>query len=284
MPPAILFPGQGASVAGSAPLAEQHCADLLTRARQRLGDDPFERAGDSTQFAQPAIFLASLAGWRSIREDVEPRAFAGHSLGEITALVAAGALSDRAGLDLVIRRASLMAEAAQAQGDGGMLAVLKGTPADAQRLAEEQAVSVATDNGEGQTVLSGSREALRRAAGSARERGLRAIALDVTGAFHSPAMAPAVEPLRETLRAVRLTAPSAPVYSGLTARPFGDVPAELARAVCAPVRWRETMLALDRLGIDTYIDVGPDEILARLVERNLLGRTVRRIQDTRVAA
>ena len=280
----MLFPGQGASVAGAAPLVQRHCSELLAHCRELLGDDPLARASESTRFAQPAIFLASLAGWRSLNDEPAPSAFAGHSLGELTALVAARVLSDADGLELVVRRATLMSDAAAVHGDGGMLAVLKGTPADAERLADEFGVSVANDNGAGQTVLSGDRGALREAAAAARARQLRAIALDVTGAFHSPAMAPAVEPLRAALGSVKLSPPSAPVLSGLTARRFRDVPAELAAAVCAPVRWRETMLALDRLGIDTYVDVGPDEILARLVARNLPGRVVRCLQEQRVAA
>src|SRR5271155_793674 len=136
MSAAILFPGQGASVANTPALVEQHCGQLLARCRHLLDDDPFARATESTLFAQPATFLASLAGWRSLGDTVEPRAFAGHSLGEISALVAAGVLTDLDGLDLVIRRAALMADAAAVDGDGGMLAVLKGTPADAQQLAD----------------------------------------------------------------------------------------------------------------------------------------------------
>jgi malonyl CoA-acyl carrier protein transacylase len=167
-----------------------------------------------------------------------------------------------------VLRAHLMADASSG-GEGGMLALLKGDLAGARRLADRFALTLANDNAVGQSVLSGPRAALNAAAKAAREAGFRTIALDVSGAFHSPSMRPAVEPFARALAAMPLGPPSAPVFSGLTAEPFEDIPAQLSDALCAPVRWRETLLALDRLGIERYIDVGPDAVLARLVERNL---------------
>jgi [acyl-carrier-protein] S-malonyltransferase len=98
---------------------------------------------------------------------------------------------------------------------------------------------------------------------------VRAILLDVAGAFHSPAMAAAVEPFRAALDGVEFRPPAIPVISGSTAQPFADVRAELAAAIVMPVRWRETMLALARLGADTFVDFGPGRVLAGLVRRNL---------------
>lgn len=266
---AALFPGQGSSLAGVKPLVLRHCEDLYALCCELVGDDPFDRAGESTRYAQPAIFLASLAGWRAIGQ-IAPQtsAFAGHSLGELSALTAAGVWSGADGLRLVALRASLMADASRCA-EGGMLALLKGDLAGARRLADRFGVTLANDNAVGQAVLSGPRAALNAAARAAREAGFRTIALDVAGAFHSPSMRPAVEPFARALRAVPLSPPSVPVLSGLTAEPFVDIPAQLSDALCAPVRWRETMLALDRLGIERYVDVGPDAVLARLVERNL---------------
>lgn len=282
---AILFPGQGSSVDGARVLVEKHCPELHERCVEALGSDPFERAAQSTRFAQPAIFLASIAGWRSMAgAGIEARAFAGHSVGELSALTAAGVLSTKDGLDLVMLRGRLMDDAATASGDGGMLAVLKGTLTDAEELARSFGLALANDNAVGQVVLSGPRTQLRDAALAARERGLRAIALDVAGAFHSPAMASAVEPFRNAVRRIALNPPSAPVFSGMTAQRFGDVPRELAQAVCSPVRWRQTMTALERFQIDSFVDVGPDEVLARLAQRNVPGAGALRLEELRVNA
>ncbi len=282
---AFLFPGQGSSLAGATVLVEKYCPELHERCVQALGGDPFEHAGQSTRFAQPAIFLASIAGWRSIAgADIEPRAFVGHSVGELSALTAAGVLSTEDALDLVILRGRLMNDAAAATGDGGMLAVLKGTFIEAEQLAQSFGLALANDNAVGQVVLSGPRTRLRDAARVARGQGLRAIALDVAGAFHSPAMAAAVEPFREAVGRVTLSAPSAPVFSGMTARQFGDVPRELAHAVCSPVRWRETMTALEAFQIDSFVDVGPDEVLARLAHKNVPDASVLRLEELHVNA
>lgn len=250
-----------------------------------LGGDPFEGATRSTIFAQPAIFLASIAGWRSIAgANIEACAFAGHSVGELAALSAAGVLRPEDGLELVMLRGRLMDHAAAATGDGGMLAVLKGTLTEAQQLAQSFGLALANDNAIGQVVLAGPRTRLRDATLAAREQGLRAITLDVAGAFHSPAMASAMEPFRDAVRRVVLTPPKAPVFSGVTARPFEDVPCELAEALCSPVRWRETMTALERLDIHSFVDVGPDEVLARLAPRNVPAASVLRPEDLRVNA
>jgi malonyl CoA-acyl carrier protein transacylase len=268
---AALFPGQGSSLVGAPPLVARYSGELAEHCRVALGEDPFPRAAESTRFAQPAIFLASIAGWRSLGDAVRPLAFAGHSLGELSALAAAGALDERDALDLVILRGALMAEAAEHAPGGGMLAVLKADRTEVERLAATHGLTVANDNAPGQVVLSGRAPALKAAAAEARQLKLRAMALDVAGAFHSPDMGSATEPFRAALAEVAVREPSAPVISGLTAKPFEDVGAELAQALTRPVRWRETMLALDQLGARVYIDVGPDRVLARLAERNLPG-------------
>ncbi|MGI8803065.1 MAG: ACP S-malonyltransferase [Solirubrobacteraceae bacterium] len=265
---AFLFPGQGSSVAEAGPLVAEFCGDLAEHCRAAVGDDPFARALDSTRFAQPAIFLASLAGWRSLDE---PRAvaFAGHSLGELSALAAAGGLDAYDALELVILRGALMAEAADRARDGGMLAVIKATVEQAQQLADTYGVTLANDNAPGQVVLSGRGSSLKEAAAGARTIGVRAIVLDVAGAFHSPDMASACPSFRRALGKATVRETSAPVISGLTARPFTDVRGQLAAALTRPVRWRETMTALEAAGARAFVDVGPDQVLARLVPRNL---------------
>jgi malonyl CoA-acyl carrier protein transacylase len=257
---AIMCPGQGSLTAGARELVEDVAPDLL----ELLDEDPFGRAHESTRYAQPAIFCASIAGWRLIENDVQPAAAAGHSLGELTALAIAGVLNVEDALRLVVLRGRVMAEAAS---DGGMLALLKATPEQAAALAAEHGAVVANDNAPGQLVLSGPRRALDNIAAAAREQRVRALQLDVTGAFHSPEMRPATAPLLRALTETRLAPGRFPVYSGLTARPFTDVRGQLADAVTQPVRWRETVLALHEDGAERFVDVGPGEVLARLVER-----------------
>ena len=156
---------------------------------------------------------------------------------------------------------------AEADDSGSMLALVGGEPADAQRVADEAGVTVANDNAPGQVVLSGERGALDRAEDIARERGLRALPLDVAGAFHSAAMEPAVAPFRAALDEVELREPRCTVFSCASARPFTDVRDELAQALIRPVRWRETVLALGEAGAGSYVDAGPGKVLARLMKR-----------------
>lgn len=262
-----MFPGQGSQVAGMRDTVATQAPDLLARCIELVGEDPFPRVDDSTAFAQPAIFCASLAAWEPLADRVAPVAFAGHSLGELSALAAAGAVAVDDALALVVTRGRLMAEAATADPDGGMLAVLGGTPDAVDRLAAKHGVTVANDNAPGQSVISGGSAALQALAAEAREDGLKAMALGVAGAFHSPAMAPAASDFAAALRAIRWTTPSAPVLSCRTAAPFADPSGELARALTEPVRWRDTVLALRDAAAPALLDVGPGRVLAKLTRR-----------------
>jgi acyl transferase domain-containing protein len=273
-----LFPGQGSLTPSAHHVVAERRPDLLERCAELVGDDPFARAAESTAYAQPAIFCASLAGWGLVdRADI--LAVAGHSLGELTALVAGGVLSEDDGLRLVVLRGRLMAEAAQAAPGGTMLALLGGTPADAHELAREQGVTVANDNAPGQTVLAGAAPALRNASAAARERGIRAVRLDVAGAFHSPAMAPAEQAFLRAVRDTPVRDAEIAVFCSTTASLFVSPALELARALTRPVRWRETMTALSRFGANRFIDVGPGHVLARLVERNVPGASAVTTED-----
>ncbi|MGD0455591.1 MAG: ACP S-malonyltransferase [Solirubrobacteraceae bacterium] len=263
-----LFPGQGSQASALREEVARVVPRLLAECVELVGEDPFARVGESTRFAQPAIFCASIAGWKQRPAFLRPVALAGHSLGELSALVAAGALEPAAGLRLAVRRGELMAAASSGR-EEGMLAVLGGTEEQVATLAEQHELVLANDNAPGQVVLAGPTERLRAASSAAREQRVRAILLDVTGAFHSPSMAAAVEPFRAELDQVELAAPAMPVISGTSGRPFEDVRAELAAAIVTPVRWRATMLALAALGADTFVDFGPGTVLAKLVARNL---------------
>jgi [acyl-carrier-protein] S-malonyltransferase len=262
--PAVLFPGQGSQTPDMRDLVARRAPDLLERCVALVGEDPFPRAGESTRFAQPAIFCASLAGWDAL--GIDAGAAAGHSLGELAALAAAGVLERDDALRLVVLRGKLMAEADVA---GSMLALLGATEEDTEVVATTAGVTVANDNAPGQVVLSGPRTALQLAEEVARARGRRTITLDVAGAFHSPAMEPAVEPFRAALDETELHEPAFPVLSCSTTKPFEDVRAELAAALTRPVRWRETMLALHEAGARRFVEVGPGKVLARLGKRIL---------------
>jgi [acyl-carrier-protein] S-malonyltransferase len=261
--PVALFPGQGSQTPEMRDLVAHRAPELLERCIALVGEDPFPRAGESTRFAQPAIFCASLAGWDALGL-TDTAAAAGHSLGELAALAAAGVLERDAALRLVVLRGELMAEADDA---GSMLALVGASEDDAEAIAAAAGVTVANDNAPGQVVLSGPREALARAEEAARERGRRALPLDVAGAFHSPSMEPAVEPFRAALADVDLHDGAFPVFSCATTQPFEDVRAELAAALRRPVRWRETVLALHAAGARRFVEVGPGKVLARLGKR-----------------
>jgi [acyl-carrier-protein] S-malonyltransferase len=266
-PTAVLFPGQGSLTPDAGDHARAVTPQLVELASELVGEDPFKFAHERTDFAQPAIFVSSIAGWRE-RDVPSVVAMAGHSLGELSALAAAGAIAVEDALRLVVLRGRLMQEAAQGNG-GGMVALLGGDAEAAHRLAFEHGLAVANDNAPGQLVLSGPLAGIESLSRIAREQGFKAITLDVAGAFHSRAVASAREPFLEALRQVSWSPPAAPVVSCVTAAPFTDAPQQLADALVAPVRWREVMTALFDLGARDFVDVGPGRVLARLVPRNL---------------
>ena len=277
---ALLFPGQGSqqpqmrdTVAEVSPELLEHCFDLV-------GDDPFERVDESTRFAQPAIYLASVAAWRRAPQAAtDYAAMAGHSLGEIAALVAADALDARDGLELVVERGRLMAAAGEAD-DGGTMLALLGAGADAARqLAQAHGVVVANENAPGQIVLSGSRPAINAVGRDARESGLRAIELDVAGAFHSPAMAPALPDFDAALARTVFDTPAVPVISCSTGALMTDPRRDLLDGLTRPVRWTATMSALTDAGVRRFVDAGPGNVLAKLARRNAPDAAVDKLAD-----
>jgi [acyl-carrier-protein] S-malonyltransferase len=263
---AVLFPGQGSQTKDMRADVERLRPDLLELAGSELGTDPFERIEEGTHFAQPAIYCASLAGW-SLVDPGEASCMAGHSLGEFSALTAAGVLTEVDGLRLVALRGKLMHEA---EVGGGMMAV--GTPVDvAAELAGRFGLHVANDNAPEQVVLTGDGEAIDRAVDAAKAEGLRATRLRVSGAFHSPAMGAAAAELGAALDEVELGEPSVPVYCCVTTEPYGDVRRLLVEGLTSPVRWRETVLAMRSAGETRFLEVGPGKVLAGLVRRIIDG-------------
>ena len=268
-PSAIVFPGQGSQTPEMRELVQRVRPDLLALAAEVVGTDPFPRADEGTNYAQPAIYCASLAGWTALGSPAGV-VMAGHSLGEVGALVAAGALGEREGLELVALRGRLMHESGIAAGDGSMVAVIGAGASDhALQIADASDLTVANDNSPVQVVLSGARAHIPAAIDAAKALGLRAMELDVAGAFHSPMMAAAVPEFSAALAAIDFVAPRTPVVSAVTAAPFTDPRTELADALTLPVRWREVMLALRELGAERFVDVGPGRVLTGLAKRTL---------------
>jgi [acyl-carrier-protein] S-malonyltransferase len=262
---ALIFPGQGSHSEGMAD--DLRDAPALERGLELLDYDPFEHLAEGTRYQQPAVFLCSVARWQLERP--EGIVAAGHSLGEYAALVAADAVDFEPALALVDERASAMAAAA-ALTPSGMTVFLKGEPEAIAQLAASLDLIVANDNSPGQVVLAGAIPALEQAEARAKEEtGARAQRLDVSGAFHSPLMAPAAERLRAALDRTEFREPSIPVYSNSSVAPFTDPRRELAENLLRPVRWRETLLAFHALGVEEYIELGPGKILTGLVKRTV---------------
>lgn len=263
---AMLFPGQGSQTADMREAVERHRPDLLELARSEVSDDLFERAGEGTRWAQPAIFCAALAGYEVLKDRYEADLMAGHSLGEITALVAADAIDAPDGLRLVAERGRLMQEAR----GGGMMAVrVRDDRGPVEEVAAEAGLTIANDNAPDQLVLSGSHEALDRGEELLQERKVRGKRLPVGGAFHSPLMEPAVAPFRAVVAQVEFREPRVPVLSCVSAAPFEDVREQLVAALTHPVRWTGVMSALQELGAVHYVETGPGRVLTNLVRKSL---------------
>ncbi len=292
---AFLFPGQGSQKPGmGADLFERFPA---ARARFEEADDVLgfaltevmfgdgEDAADrlrQTEITQPALYVHSLAAMAVLQEQGRaPEAAAGHSLGEYSALAAAGAVSFADGLRAVRRRGELMAQAGAGR-PGAMSAVL-GLDADAVERACAEAstdteVAVpANYNDPTQIVISGDPAAVERAGEAARAAGARKVVpLPVSGAFHSPLMAFARDGLAGALQALDIAAPRCPVYLNVTAGPETDpevIRANLLAQLTAPVRWAQTLERMRDDGVTRYLEVGTGNVLSGLVKRTL-GRDV----------
>jgi [acyl-carrier-protein] S-malonyltransferase len=284
----LVFPGQGSQFVGMGrSLAETsaEARDTFAQADAILGvplsrlcfDGPASEL-DDTYNSQVAILTASVAALAALRErlatlgqQVEPVGFAGHSLGEFTALIAAGALDFAAALPVVRQRGRLMREARP----GGMAAVIgredEALAAICAEAAEGGVLVIANANCPGQTVISGEEAPLARAMELARERGAKRVArLGISIASHSPLMAEASAQLAPMLAAMPMRAPSAPVFANATGLPMTtveEIRAELARHVERPVNWTATIRQMVAAGTTAFIEIGPGQVLSGLIKR-----------------
>ncbi len=284
---AFVFPGQTSHRAGAVAPWQGHPAaavlDDVARGSGRdlatLVDDP--AAPQRTADAQPAVLAASLVAWRAlVAVGVHPDVVAGHSLGEVTAAIAAGVLSVRDGAALAAARGDAMTAVCE-RGTGGMAAVLRLGPDAVEVIVDgiDDAV-IANDDAPGQIVVAGPPPALRQLREVVRFAGGRVVPLAAEGAFHSPAMAGAAPNLAATLARLRLRDPRVPIVSGATATPLrtaSDVADALVEGLGAPVRWREVQARLVELRVTDLVEVGPGGVLAGLAIRAMPEVTVHRV-------
>jgi len=259
-------------------------SDLLGAAADRVLGWPLEqtcRVGPAsaltrTERAQPALYAISYALWAELahRLPQPPVAAAGHSVGEYTALAAAGAMEYMAGLEVVHARALAMADAAH-QRPSAMVAVLGLTEAEAEaiaarRRAEGGQLWLANLNGSGQVVFSGAHSDVAWLLESAEDLGARrAIQLKVAGGFHAPPMEPALPALQTALAAVDFHTSQFPVFSNVDAVPIepGDEAEALAKQLLAPVRFGDCLVAMAAAGVELFVHVGPGDVTAGLARR-----------------
>lgn len=275
---AVVFPGQGSQRAAMAAAWVDHPAfarwaeadEVLRRDVTRLGTD-----ADADELRSPASCQVALFVHHAVLFDAWRRAggtaavVAGHSLGEYSALYAAGALSFDAALRLVDVRARATEEAARVN-PGGMVACLGCSPQDVVQACQGSGAHVANDNAPGQIAVAGSDAALERFTDEIASRSGRTMRLQVGAAYHSPHMAPAVDVLGEALDAAAFADGEVPVVANVDARVHhraADWPALLRRQLTSPVRWRETMITLRGMGVEGVVELGASPVLTGLAKR-----------------
>jgi len=286
---ASLFPGQGSQYPGMADPWQGHPVgkEILERCSAIVGWDVVETSRDPkalkrTDTVQLTVFACDLAAFEVLKaEGVGCNVAAGHSLGEYAALVASGAVALEPGLAALAARATAM-EKASFENPGAMTAIVGLSLREAMEVCEVagrgDVLAVANENSPKQTVLSGSLTAVERAEELARSRGGKAIRLPVAGAFHSPLMSSAVQPVREALSRIHFERPAFPIIPNASGKPttqplvLRDL---LSRHLISPARWDASMQAMAAAGVDFVIEAGPGDVLGKLARRSIPGATVR---------
>ena len=286
MATAVVFPGQGSQFAGMADPWAAHPAGraVLEEAGEAMGRDVVAGAHDeaalaTTEFVQPALLACGVAAFRVLQAEglTGVVGAAGHSLGEFSALVAAGVLPLAGALRVVVVRGEAMQRAGEAR-PGTMTALLGAGPDDSEAICEEarddDVLLVANRNSPVQSVISGSVAAIERAEAVAAARKIRAVRLQVAGAFHSPLMQPAVQPIIDELATLEFRAPAFPIaenVSGTLVADATELRSLLERHVVSPVRWYDDAQALAAAGATTFLECGPGDVLTKMAKRVVPG-------------
>lgn len=282
---AFVFPGQGSQFVGMGKDLYENNAlakELFDKADEILGfkitDIMFAGTDEQlkqTNVTQPAVFLHSVISALCLGDDFKPAMVAGHSLGEFSALVAAGALSFEDGLKLVAARANAMQKACEAN-PGTMAAIIGLSDEKVEEVCSEvsadgQIVVAANYNCPGQLVISGNVEAVNAACEKLKEAGAkRVLPLKVGGAFHSPLMQPAKDELQAAIEQTEFAAPSCPVYQNVDAKAHTDaaeIKANLTAQLTSPVRWTASVQAMIADGADDFTECGPGKALQGMIGR-----------------
>lgn len=282
MKKAYVFPGQGAQFVGmgkdlydSSPLAKELFEKANEVLQFRITDLMFEGTDEDlkqTKVTQPAIFLHSVILARVLGDSFKPEAVAGHSLGEFSALVAAGALSFEDGLTLVSKRALAMQKACELE-PSTMAAIIGLEDKVVEDICSEIAnvVVPANYNCPGQLVISGSKAGIEDVCARLTEAGAkRALVLPVGGAFHSPFMEPARVELEAAIQETAIAEPSCPIYQNVDAKPYTDtktIKQNLIYQLTSPVKWTQTVQNMLKDGFDSFTEVGPGKVLQGLVKK-----------------
>ena len=276
---AFLFPGQGSQYVGMgedfynnsnyAQDIYKTASDILGFNLQEFSFNGPEETLKETQYTQPAIFVHSIIVDKFLKEkDIRANAVAGHSLGEFSALVSADVLSFESALEIVKIRSSEMAQAGK-NAPGTMAAILGADDDQLKIICNQNGVVVpANINAPGQVVISGEIKAIKNAIITAKEIGIRrALALNVSGAFHSPLMAPARQPLLDVIDSIEFNNAKIPVYQNVSASPVTNATAirdNILNQLENPVLWCDTILNLKQMGITDFYEVGPGKVLKGL--------------------
>jgi len=286
----FMFSGQGAQYSGmgkelyESSLAARVVFDEAEKLRPGTTQQCFAGSAQEltvTENTQPCVYCVDLAAAAALKENgVCADMIAGFSLGEVAALTFSSAVSYEEGFKLVCIRAKLMQQASETV-SAGMAAVLK--------LSDEKVISLCNDfdniypvnfNSDGQVVVAGLKDQLDGFVSHVKENGGRAMPLKVGGAFHSPFMAGAADAFAGVLGAVEVSKPQVPIYSNVTAKPYGgEMRSLLAKQICSPVMWRIAVLNMIEAGADTFIEVGPGKTLVGLVSRINPGVRVFNVED-----